>query len=49
VTQTYMAILDLQDMEMPKAPAHSSGKSNNRCGGGGGGDDAGSVLSLLLC
>ena len=48
-----MAILDLQDMEMPKAVANSSGKSNNRCGGGGGGHggggDAGSQLSLLLC
>ena len=51
-----MAILDLQDLEMPKAVANSSGKSNNRCtnggggGGGGGGDDDGaSWLSVALC
>ena len=49
-----MSILDLQDMQVPKAAERSGGsnKSNNRCnnnGGGGGGHDAGSRLSLLLC
>lgn len=38
-----MAILDLQDMEVPETVARGSNKSNNRCGGGG------SNLSLLLC
>lgn len=45
-----MAILDLQDMELPETVSRSSGRSNNRCtnvGGGGGG--GGSRYSLLLC
>ena len=39
-----MAILDLQDMQVPETVARGSNKSNNRCGGGGP-----SRLSLLLC
>ena len=40
-----MAILDLQDMEMPESTvAFGSNKSNNRCGNGGP-----SRFSLLLC
>ncbi len=42
---TDLAILDLQDMEVPETIARGSNKSNNRCGGGGGG----SRFSLLLC
>ena len=42
-----MAILDLQDMEVPETVARGSNKSNNRCGNVGGGGP--SNLSLLLC
>ncbi len=45
-----MAILDLQDMEVPETIARGSNKSNNRCGNvGGGGGGGGSRFSLLLC
>ena len=45
-----MAILDLQDMEMPEKELFGSNKSNNRCGGGGnGGGGGGSHLSVALC
>jgi hypothetical protein len=39
-----MAILDLQDMDMPKTVARGSSRSKHSCGGGGV-----SGLSLLLC
>jgi hypothetical protein len=44
-----MAILDLQDMEMPETVAFGSNKSNNRCTGGGNGGGGGSHLSVTLC
>jgi hypothetical protein len=39
-----MAILDLQDMDMPKTVARGSSRSKKSCHGGGA-----SALSLLLC
>jgi hypothetical protein len=45
-----MAILDLQDMEVPETVAFGSNKSNNRCGGHGGhGHGGGSFLSVAFC